>query len=460
MRPVNTSARLLLDNELRLRGRSDATTLAAALGVSVPSIHRIVRERGCDIVRVGMTKNARYSLRRALRGQASSIPVYAIDAKGRGRELASMDLVVPQGSVLDVRSMGWPTPPGNHSWWDGMPYPLQDMRPQGFLGRNFARQISQDFGVSENPEDWSDDDVIHVLTLRGSDNPGNLIIGESAYRAYLGALTQPIDYIAELALPDRYVELAQIATQYGGGGSSAGGEFPKFTAMRELAGALTPHVVVKFSDADDSAAVRRWSDLLVCEHLALEVLRHDKSLPAASSRIIVAHGRTFLEVERFDRVGDFGRIATTSLASLDSAFIGMGNGSWVEVANRLVKEGVLPHMLIEGICTLRWFGRLIANNDMHFGNLAFLLEPEVSLSPAYDMLPMLYAPLAGGEVPQRQFETALPMPVEQVAWDVAFKMALAFWDAAAKDDRITAGFREICHTNLQMLIMIGERLKA
>ena len=77
MRPVNTNARLLLDNELRLRGRSDATTLAAAPAVSVPSIHRIVRERGSDITRVGMTKNARYALRRALRGQALSIPVYA-----------------------------------------------------------------------------------------------------------------------------------------------------------------------------------------------------------------------------------------------------------------------------------------------------------------------------------------------------------------------------------------------
>ena len=458
MRPVNTSARSLLDNELRLRGRSDASTLAAALGVSVPSIHRIVRERGNEIVRVGTTKNARYALRRALRGQTSPIPVYAIDSKGRGRELASMDLVVPQGSLLDVKSMGWPTPSGNHSWWDGMPYPLQDMRPQGYLGRSFARQISQDFGVSENPEDWSDDDVIYVLTLRGSDSLGNLIIGESAYRTYLSALTQPLDVIAEPVLSDRYAELAQIATQYGGGGSSAGGEFPKFTAMREFAGALTPHVIVKFSGADDSAAVRRWSDLLVCEHLALEVLRHYKK-PAASSRIIEAHGRTFLEVERFDRVGDFGRIATASLASLDNAFIGMGNGSWVEVANRLVKEGVLPHTLIEGISALRWFGRLIANSDMHFGNLAFLLEPEICLSPAYDMLPMLYAPLAGGEVPQRQFEVALPMPFEQGAWDFALKMALAFWGAAATDNRITVRFRDICQTNLQRLTMIADRLK-
>lgn len=457
MRPVNTKARLLLDNELRLYGRSDAVTLASALGVSVPSIHRMVRERGHEIVRVGTTKSARYVLRRALRGQVAPIPVYAIDIKGRGRELALMDIVAPQGSILDVKSMGWPTPSGNHSWWDGMPYPMQDMRPQGFLGRNFAKQISHDFGVSENPEEWSDDDIIYILAVKGHDSPGNLIIGEAAYRAYLGTLTQSVDYITDATLPDRYAELATIATQHGGGGSSAGGEFPKFTAIRKLSYALTSHVIVKFSGADESASVRRWSDLLVCENLALEVLRHYK-LPAALSRIIQAHGRTFLEVERFDRVGDFGRVAVASLASLDSAFIGMGNGSWVEVATRLAKEGVLPDALIERIRILHWFGRLIANNDMHFGNLSFLLAPDVNLAPAYDMLPMLYAPLAGGEVPQRQFEIKLAMPAEQAAWDIALNMAVTFWDMASQDHRITAGFRAICLENQAMLNALRERL--
>ncbi len=457
MRPVNTKARLLLDHELRLHGRSDAVKLASALGVSVPSIHRIVRERGNEIVRIGTTKSARYALRRALRGQAAPIPVYCVDIKGRGRELAMMDLVMPQGSVLDVRSMGWPAPLGNHSWWDGMPYPLQDMRPQGFLGRSFAKQISQDFGVSENPEEWSDDDIIYILTVKGSDSPGNLIIGEAAYRAYLASLTQPVDYITDSILPDKYAELATMATQYGGSGSSAGGEFPKFTAIRMLPDALTSHVIVKFSGSDESASVRRWSDLLVCENLALEVLRRYR-LPSALSRIVQAHGRTFLEVERFDRLGDFGRMATVSLASLDGAFIGMGNGSWVDVASRLAKEEVLPYALIERIRTLYWFGRLIANSDMHFGNLSFLLEPEVNLAPVYDMLPMLYAPLAGGEVPQRQFEIALAMPAEQAAWNIALNMAIEFWGIASQDNRITAGFRGICSVNQAMLNTMRERL--
>lgn len=458
MRPVNTQARALLDRELRVRGQANAIELAQALNVSVPSIHRIIRERGNDVIRIGTTKNARYALRRSLRGQAEPIPVYAIDTKGRGRALATMDIVAPQGSVLDVNLMGWPSSTTHQTWWDGMPYPLQDMRPQGFLGRGFARQIARDFGVSENPEDWSDDDIIYVLSLKGSDCPGNLIIGESAYRAYLYTLTQQIEYISEDELPARYAELANLATSYGVGGSSAGGEFPKFTAIRSLNQSLTTHVIVKFSGADHSTAVRRWADLLICEHLALETLR-DYGQSASSSRIIVAQGRTFLEVERFDRVGDFGRIASISLASLDGAFVGLGSGSWVDVANRLVVERILNNELLAQVSLLEWFGRLIANTDMHFGNLTFLIEDAVKLSPAYDMLPMLYKPLAGGEVPARQFEVTLPMPDEQTNWNLACNMALSFWQRTAADHRISIGFREICQQNYEKLSMVADRLR-
>jgi hypothetical protein len=459
MRPINKNARILLDNELRVRGLCDAADLSRALEVSLPTLHRIIRERELDIVRIGTTKNARYGLRRTLRGKLESIPVYAIDSNGRGKQLASMDLATSQGAVLDIRAMGWPVSNETNTWWDGLPYPLMDMRPQGFLGRILARQIAQDFNVSDNPEEWSDDDVIYILTVRGSDNQGNLIIGEAAYRDFLQSVAQPPVAISEGDLKSKYAELARSATQFGGGGSSAGGEFPKFTAKRALKEASNPYVIVKFSGADNSASVRRWSDLLICEHLALEAIRKSSSLLAPLSRIIQHEGRTFLEVERFDRIGEFGRLATTSLASLDNAFVGMGNGSWVEASRRLVRAKVLPPNPINNISILWWFGKLIANTDMHFGNLTFLIEPEVTLSPAYDMLPMLYAPLAGGEVPDRQFQATLPMPSEQDEWDKAFAMALEFWDKASTDSRITNNFKHICKSNHDMLSELNKRLK-
>ena len=458
MRPINKSARSLLDIELRVRRLADAATLAQALGVSHPTILRIIQERGNDVIRIGTTKNARYSLRRALRGNPEPIPVYRVDEKGRGSLLAYMHLAGPEGAVLDVKGMGWPTPIDASPWWDGLPYPLADMRPQGFLGRSLARQISKTFGVSENPEEWSDDDVIHVLTIKGNDNQGNLIIGDTAYQDFLHTVIHPLNPLSEEELSRKYIEFADTATQFGGGGSSAGGEFPKFTAKRQLKEASNPYVIVKFSGADDSPAVRRWSDLLVCEHLALDVMRQSGRLRAPLSRIIQAGGRTFLEVERFDRIGELGRIGTASLASLDNAYVGMGSGSWIDAAQRLITEKVIPSSLVEDIAVMWWFGKLIANTDMHFGNLTFMIEASVKLSPAYDMLPMLYAPLAGGEVPKREFQLALPKPQDESNWSLAFHLAIKFWEAAANDVRITEAFRAVCDENLRLLQSVGEKL--
>ncbi|MDQ8208272.1 HipA domain-containing protein [Coraliomargarita sp. SDUM461003] len=54
-------------------------------------------------------------------------------------------------------------------------------------------------------------------------------------------------------------------------------------------------------------------------------------------------------------------------------------------------------------------GELIANTDMHWGNLSFFL-PEQSpypLAPVYDMLPMRFRPSSTGEVIERTFEPTL-----------------------------------------------------
>lgn len=46
---------------------------------------------------------------------------------------------------------------------------------------------------------------------------------------------------------------------------------------------------------------------------------------------------------------------------------------------------------------------LIANTDRHYGNISLLLDgDDWALAPAYDMLPMLYAPV-GGELVARSF---------------------------------------------------------
>jgi hypothetical protein len=463
MRPQNQIARDRLDIALRRSPPMTAVALSEVLGVSVPSIHRMVREREADVIRQGATKSTKYALRRSLRGKLAAIPIYQINPQGQGKQIAMLDLVASEGALLNLAEMGWPVPKQHQGWWDGLPYPIYEMRPQGFLGRNFAHQLAQDFNVPENPEYWSDDDIVHILGIRGADCVGDLVVGDAAYQLWLKSqtLNNP-NLLAEDALPDHYAQMATLATSQGVIGSSAGGEFPKFITSRPLAGSNTPHVIVKFSGVNNQPnipnAVQRWSDLLICEHLALCALAQTTEIACAKSRVLFGQGRTFLEVERFDRVGLLGRTPVISLASLDHAFIGKGSEAWPVLMQRIRDIILLDETCIGQSQLLWWYGKLIANSDMHLGNLSFTFTPnqvlgvpKLSLTPVYDMLPMFYAPLAGGEVPQRQFMPELPLPQTQDAWQLARQAALQFWQMACEDTRISQPFRELCTDNFNKL---------
>ena len=100
-----------------------------------------------------------------------------------------------------------------------------------------------------------------------------------------------------------------------------------------------------------------------------------------------------------------------------------------------------------------WFGELIGNSDMHLGNVSLELRDRrpLPLAPVYDMLPMAYAPMAGGEVPRAEYTPGLPTPKDRAAWLLASQAAQLFWDTARADPRISARFREVCGANLQEL---------
>ena len=494
MRPRNETARDQLTHLLRRKPGIKAADLAQAANVSLPTMHRMLKELGADAVRIGKAGQTRYYLRRALKGFKGDIPVYAVDTAGKVAQTGSIKLLESQGTWLDVAAMGWPVDAefALGVWPHGLPYPLQDMRPQGFLGRLFAQSEAKALGVSPNPKEWSDNDVLHILLQRGFDATGNLIIGDAALQMWLDAKAQSPKMLTPQMLARSYVKLAATVTERGVAGSSAGGEFPKFTAVRDLGGRAdrgkrgeradsqtphvmphvmphvtphvmphaTPHVIVKFSAADTSATVQRWSDLLVCEHLALQAIRTIPGVHSAKSRIIQAQGRTFLEVERFDRHGLFGRSALCSLDTLEAAILTQTSTDWGHAGELLLAQGwVDPHTpaLLRAIWA---FGKLIGNADMHKGNLSFVADPTVvgpvlRVAPVYDMLPMMYAPLAGGELPNSAFSPSLPTPGPRDAWRLAYPAAQGFWQSAALDPRISKTFRDACVRNRVVLERLG-----
>jgi HipA-like C-terminal domain len=127
--------------------------------------------------------------------------------------------------------------------------------------------------------------------------------------------------------------------------------------------------------------------------------------------------------------------------------LGRSPTDWEGLAELMREQGWLTADSVRQVALMWTFGQLIANADMHPGNLSFVPTVPMRVAPAYDMLPMMYAPLAGGELPARPYRPALPLPQRRAVWLEACDAALDFWWTAQNDGRISPAFRSICADN-------------
>ena len=440
----------------RQGGVLTSAELQELLGVSQPTVSRALAPliHAGQVQKVGAARSQRYVLPRNVPGVGSEVRVMRIDTAGQPSPFAR--LVPLAGGAFWVDEAD-----GVSARHDGLPWFLDDMRPQGFMGRTFAHGHPE-LQLGHDPRHWSDDDVLRAMTLYGDDLPGNLIMGEAAFQRFhtLPARASRVDSAAD------YPQLAEQAMRGTHPGSSAGGEQPKFCTI--TAGR---HVIVKFSPAGDAPTDQRLRDLLVCEHLALHTLAQ-AGLPAAPTQLSMGAGRVFLESERFDRTpvagddpqglsdhgagrdatggpdGLGGRIGMVSLQVYNAEYVGEID-NWAATANRMAARHLLTQADARTLRLLEAYGQLIANTDRHYGNISLVLKgDDWALSPTYDMLPMLYAPI-GGELVPRDFGSRpiLPTAATLGEWAEAKVLALHFWQAAAADDRISLGFRALAAEN-------------
>jgi hypothetical protein len=200
-------------------------------------------------------------------------------------------------------------------------------------------------------------------------------------------------------------------------------------------------VIVKFTAPFEQETGRRWADLLACEFHAHEVLA-EAAMAVRGACLLDAGGRRFLEIPRFDRSGAAGRMGVVSLEALSAASLGLVR-DWSTAAGELQRRGLIDDRSLTTIHRLQAFGELIGNSDMHPGNLAFFLGDSLPLrvTPSYDMLPMLWAPGSQGELLDRRFSPAPPVPSLVGPWRDAAAMAVDFWDRVAGDSRLSPDFR-------------------
>lgn len=434
-----------LNNEvralLRARGLLTSAQLQQATGKSQATISRALVALEPDVVPIGKARSTRYALPKSIMDFSGEQALYLTDASGASTRWGTLYFldddrahVVAANGSISVTSRA------------DLPWFLAPLRPQGFLGR--LRGQSLGFADS-NPDNWTLEQVLFVLIAHEHDHPGAFSLGQESGELMPIA---PLD-VAERA--KHYDDLAQNVNQTLPAGSSAGGEQPKFLAHIDAPTGYE-RLIVKFSPPRGTPFGERWHDLLHTELIAAQVLQAH-GFAVATARIVLSERRTYLESVRFDRVRAGGKRHVVSLAAIHRAFVAGAQQNWAATADSLAARGHLSADDAAKIATLREFGRLIGNTDMHFGNLSLLVDdlqklssPQFQLAPVYDMLSMAYKP---GEFQDDLGYTPLPAqrppPGDAGEWGRALKMAREFWTSLANLDAVSAGMRAVASSNLK-----------
>ncbi|MBS0373688.1 MAG: hypothetical protein JSR73_03870 [Proteobacteria bacterium] len=79
-------------------GPTGAPELTAALGISPPTLSRALTslQRQGSVLKIGVTRGARYALRRSVPGAGTSWPMYRVDDGGRIHELGQLHALEPR----------------------------------------------------------------------------------------------------------------------------------------------------------------------------------------------------------------------------------------------------------------------------------------------------------------------------------------------------------------------------
>jgi HipA-like C-terminal domain len=420
----NSTDRVALMALLAARGSASSAELQAALGRSQPTVSRLLAATAPALQVLGSGRSTRYALQHPINGAPATHTLHWVHEDGRIEAWGRLAFL--HGNQVHVRADGVDVL-GRGAW----PWFMAPMRGEGFLGRLLARRLAAN-GLADDPERWP---LEHQLfaALQTSDSPGALVLGEP----------QP----AAEAVTGHDLLADGVASSLPAG-SSAGGEQAKFLTRR----ADGQPLLVKFSPPRGSPYGIRWHALLHLEALALAVLA-EHGVPVAAARVVETTRRTYLESERFDRIGRAGRRHAVPLHAVHEAFVGGPRQNWADTCEALARQRRLPAEASAQVRAVMQFGRLIGNTDMHFGNLSLFAAPgdvaagRFTLAPVYDMLPMRWRPDTHADgFDLLPFE---PMPLDLQS--PARPVAGVFWRRAAEHPALDAPMRRLAATMAQRL---------
>jgi hypothetical protein len=424
---------------LSAHGIASSQDLQRATGRSQATVSRLLADLSNRVVTLGRARATRYGLPRQIRGLPAQQPITWTDEAGTPTQIGSLTFL--ERDLVHVDSS-----PGMHSVGSRLPWFLQPLKVQGFLGKVNASRLVE-AGLSPDPTTWNLESTLFAA-LRLNDPPGAITLGDHFERQdNVDLLTYAL--ANDAGLPAILDMLSSDVARHLPAGSSAGGEQPKFLAVLDG----ERHVLVKFTPPRNSPFGKRWHDLLHAEWLALDVLAQH-GVPVAKARVVESKMRTYLVSERFDRIGLHGRRHVVAIGDAHEAFVPGTYDNWHATAQALARQGRLPAAEPDRIKALLEFGRLIGNTDMHSGNLALFVElgdlarGRFSTAPVYDMLPMRWRPnpVNGGWDDYVPFE-----PDERSRKGPAAGPAAVFWERLEASKATSPGMQGIAGRMLERI---------
>ena len=413
---------------LQRQGPLSSAAVQRELGISRPTLSRLMRETDGEILRLGQTRRVRYAAPRRIEGLPAYIPVARVDENGRAHIHAHI-------RPLEPEEWAWESESGELRIGTGLPREVADLWPAGCWDSRLNGNMATDTETGR----------LTWMIEQGHDLPGNLVVGDQALAQFmqLDPAARTLD------------ELPAMASQADAGevvGAPLGGQWPKFTAWME-----NHHILVKYARLDDTPAGQRRADLLVAEVLALETLQRE-GMAGTPARLIDRDGWRFLALARFDRVGRLGRRGVIRLSALSGK--GIDPADWSQSARALQRSARLSSDDARTILWRETFAALIANNDRHGDNLAFFNreDEQLTLAPAFDMLPMAAAPNERDEVPEQLPAPPLPAGGELDIWRDCARAAADYWQRLANEQRVSFDFRKLAAAQGKAIAERVERL--
>ena len=161
-------------------GAKASRDIQLRLGISQPSVSRAISSLSGEVLTLGRGPATRYALARNIRDLGNDFPIYRVDENGNVHVLGHLH-------TLYGNQYWWVDDSGVGKLYDYLPWFIQDMRPEGFVGRAFALRQNQELDLPQRLNEWNDDHVLIALARRGEDITGNLIVGDESLSRYLNA---------------------------------------------------------------------------------------------------------------------------------------------------------------------------------------------------------------------------------------------------------------------------------